>query len=123
METDAIYLIMSKTQQGLYLAVKSNIHEIEISAISNIQERTEIFALMSKFESQHVIDLIKLRKRAEYLNKLGFGVADAAHLAYAEKTADAFITCDDKLLKKSKKENIHINTYNPVEFVIEEDLK
>ena len=123
METDAIYLIMNKIQQGLYLSVKSNIHEIEISSILNLQERAEIFALISKFKSQHIADSTKLRKRAEDLVKLGFGVADAAHLAYAENTADAFITCDDKLLKKSKKEKIHINTYNPVEFVIREDVK
>ncbi|VAX31569.1 hypothetical protein MNBD_NITROSPIRAE03-72 [hydrothermal vent metagenome] len=48
---------------------------------------------------------------------------DAAHLAFAEATADVFITCDDKLLKKAKRNNIKIQSVSPLEFCAMEDLK
>jgi predicted nucleic acid-binding protein len=38
----------------------------------------------------------------------GFGVADAAHVAFAEQLADVFIACDDKLLKKCRKASLKI---------------
>jgi predicted nucleic acid-binding protein len=122
LETDAIYLIMTKIREGIYCAIASSVHTLEVSAISDVREREEILALLSKFDSNYEIDLKKLRKRADHLYKIGFGVADAAHLAFAENTADAFITCDDKLLKKSRKENIQLSIYNPIEFIIKEDL-
>ena len=65
-------------------------------------ERQEILALLEKFDSSYNVDLQKLRNRAEHLHNIGFGMAGAAHLAYAEVTSDAFISCDDKLLKKAK---------------------
>ena len=33
------------------------------------------------------------------------------------------ITCDDKLIKKSRKEDVRVPVYNPIEFVIKEDLQ
>ncbi len=46
-----------------------------------------------------------MKKRTEDLYSLNFGIADAAHVAFAETSADYFITCDDKLLKKIRKLN------------------
>jgi predicted nucleic acid-binding protein len=61
---------------------------------------------------------------SNYLYQLGFGIADAAHLAYAEILADVFISCDDKLLKKYKKEvTAKIIAVNPLEFVSSEELQ
>ena len=57
------------------------------------------------------------------LSAAGFGVADAAHVAFAEQTANFFITCDDKLLKQCKKSELHILACSPVEFVSQEELK
>ncbi|MDU9049860.1 MAG: hypothetical protein Q3M30_13510 [Candidatus Electrothrix sp. Rat3] len=37
--------------------------------------------------------------------------------------ADVFVTCDDKLIKKSQKEDIREPVYNPIEFVMKEDLQ
>ena len=63
------------------------------------------------------------RKRAEYLVSSGFGVADAAHLAYAERAQAFFISCDDKLIKKCTKSDIKIWAGNPVMFCEKEDIK
>jgi predicted nucleic acid-binding protein len=51
------------------------------------------------------------------------GVADAAHLAFTEDSADFFISCDDKLIKKCKKLDINLTVMNPVQFTVKEDLK
>jgi predicted nucleic acid-binding protein len=54
---------------------------------------------------------------------MNFGIADAAHVAYAERMADVFITCDDKLLKKCKNNSLAILAMNPIEFLVYEDLQ
>lgn len=65
-----------------------------------------------------------IRSRAEYLYQSGVGIADAAHVAYAEVLADVFITCDDKLLKKCQKEtSLKITAMNPLQFVLSEELQ
>ncbi len=122
-ETDAVYLIMSKINEGRYRAIASRVHTLEVLAISDTQERIKILTLLSKFDSSHKVNPKKLKKRAAHLHKIGFGIADAAHLAYAESTADVFITCDDKLLKKCHKENILVSAFNPIEFIIKENLQ
>ncbi len=123
LETDAVFLILQKIQDGQYNAIRSIVHTVEVSAISNSLERQEILALLDKFDINYISNTSTLRKRADKLHNLGFGLGDAAHLAYAESTSDAFITCDDKLLKRSMKEDILIPTYNPIEFVIKEELR
>jgi len=45
-------------------------------------------------------DLAATRSRAEKLVRLGFGIADAAHVAFAEQLGAQLITCDDRLVKK-----------------------
>ncbi len=57
----------------------------------------------------------------ELINK-GLGVADAIHIAFAEQAADSFITCDDKLPKKSTKIKLNTNVLNPVQFCLNEGL-
>jgi hypothetical protein len=97
LETDAYFLILSGIQRGAYTTVISPVHLEEAAAIADTWERIELLALFKvlKTNISHCSD--KLRKRAEYLCSLNFGVADAAHVAFAEATADIFITCDDKL--------------------------
>jgi predicted nucleic acid-binding protein len=123
LETDAVHLILSKIFDGTYQAVTSRVHTLEVSAISDFTERIELLTLLSRFRSGIEVDKVQAAKRAEYLHSLGFGLADAAHLAYAEVIADVFVTCDDKLIKKSQKEDIRVPVYNPIEFVMKEDLQ
>lgn len=65
-------------------------------------------------------DIIKARYRTESLIDIGFGIADAAHIAFAEQLAEVFITCDDKLLKRCTQTALHIVTINPLEFIAKE---
>lgn len=69
------------------------------------------------------VDLIKTRKRAEELTDLGFGVADAAHIAFAELSGAHFISCDDKLIKKCLNHKINVWCGNPIVFCEKENLR
>ena len=53
----------------------------------------------------------------------GFGVADAAHVAFAEECGAKFITCDDRLIKKCKKHNIRVWCDNPMMFCLTEKIQ
>ena len=61
---------------------------------------------MAKYPQPVVNDVSVIRARADYLHQLGFGIADAAHVAYAEVLADVFISCDDKLLNSVRKKPV-----------------
>ena len=50
-------------------------------------------------------------------------MADAAHVAFAEVYADYFISCDDRLIKRSKRENVGVMVMTPVEFCVQENLE
>ena len=81
-------------------------------------------AELAKFPHPVVNDVSVIRSRAEYLYQSGFGIADAAHIAYAEVLADVFITCDDKPLKKCQKEtSLKVSAMNPLQFVLSEELQ
>jgi len=124
LETEAFYLILQHIQHNHYQSVVSPVHLKEIEAISVIEERLLLKAQLEKFFCPIVDDKQAIRTRADYLYQLGFGIADAAHLAYAEVLADVFISCDDKLLKKYKKEvTAKIIAVNPLEFVSSEELQ
>lgn len=124
LETEAFYLILQHIQQNHYSSVVSPVHIKEIDAIENIEERLLLKAELAKLPHPLVNDVSAIRSRADYLYQSGFGIADAAHVAYAEVLADVFITCDDKLLKKCQKESsLTITTMNPLQFVLSEELQ
>ena len=122
LETDAWYLILNAIKQSDYEMVVSPVHRQEISAISDTQERYELLTLLDRYGHTKICDCKVARTRAEDLHNLRFGVADAAHVAYAELIADAFISCDDKLLKKCRANNVVIPAMNPIEFCSQEDV-
>ena len=122
-ETDAYFLILKAIEQGTYQSVISPVHFAEIEAIEDIQERVEILALLSRIKTKVTCKLGKIRERADALIALNFGIADAAHVAFAEATSEAFISCDDKLLKKCRKRHITVPAFTPIEFALQEGLK
>ncbi|HDL20254.1 MAG TPA: hypothetical protein ENH30_03140 [Nitrospirae bacterium] len=103
--------------------VVSPVHLEEIKGIEDIRESLELITMLNNLGMNSSCNLRKARERAEYFVSLKLGIADAAHLAFAEATADVFITCDDKLLKKCKRNNIKILSVSPLEFCTMEDLK
>ncbi len=123
LETEAVNLILSKVRSGTYRLVASPIHWEEIKAIPDIFERTELQERLKILGKSVKVDLAVARKRAEELCDLNFGVADAAHIAFAEQCGAEFISCDDSLIKKCSRHNITIWCGNPVAFCEKEGLR
>jgi len=123
LETEAANLIVSNVRSEKYRLVASPVHWEEIKAISDIFERTELQERLKTLGKSVNIDLAIARKRAEELYGLNFGVADAAHIAFAEQCGAEFISCDDSLIKKCSRHNIKIWCGNPVAFCEKEGLR
>jgi predicted nucleic acid-binding protein len=123
LETNAYYLILQAVQDGKYDLAASPAHFEEVQAISDTEERREILSVLEKLGTTTACDWTAARVRAIDLLAKKFGIADAAHVALAEATADYFITCDDRLLRRCKRESVKTVAINPVEFIITEDLK
>ena len=123
LETEAVNLILSKVKNGEYILVVSPIHREEIKAISETFERIDLQERLKTLGKSIKVDLASARKRAEELCDLNFGVADAAHIAFAEQSGAEFISCDDSLIKRCSRHNIKIWCGNPVAFCEKERLR
>ncbi len=121
LETDAVFLILRRIETGLYRAVISPVHYKEVGAIRETSEWLEMESLLKRLDKSCDCDLIQTRHHAEALIEKGFGIADAAHIAFAEQLAEFFITCDDKLLKRCKQAVLRIAVMNPLEFIAREE--
>lgn len=123
LETDAYYLILNAVQSGRYRMIVSPAHIAEIRGIPNSRERLELLALLKNVGQTPSWDLADLRRRAEELFARSFGAADAAHVAFAEASADFFVSCDDKLVKKCNRKRVGVPALNPAEFCMRKDLR
>jgi predicted nucleic acid-binding protein len=123
METEAVHLILSKVKEGKFRLVVSPVHIKETEVIPDEIEKNRLMALIEELGIKADIDLLKARQRAESLVNCGFGVADAAHVAFAEECGAKFITCDDRLIKKCKKHNIRVWCDNPMMFCLTEKIQ
>ncbi len=90
LETNAYYLILQALQDAHYTMVVSPVHFAEANAISDVEERREIITMLERLGTAAECDVATARARAEDLHAKKFGLADAAHVAFAEATADVF---------------------------------
>lgn len=123
LETVAVQLILEAVQAGYYALARSPVHRHEIDAIPNLLERIELLTLLEESSFIPSFENERVRTRAENFVNFGIGVADAAHLAFAESTKADFISCDDKLLKKCAQIEIDIWTGSPILFCEKDDLQ
>jgi predicted nucleic acid-binding protein len=123
LETAAVNLIFSRVRQGTYGLVVSPVHIREIEAIEESIERIELQLLLNALGESVPVDRVKTRERAEELVRVGFGIADAAHVAFAEQSGASFISSDDRLLKRCSRAVKTIWTGNPVAFCEREALR
>ena len=122
-ETEAVNLILTAIRTGKCALVYSPVHINEIEAIDDRIERIELLTLLSSMGDIIHSKNGAVRTRAEELVTMGFGVADAAHVAFAEKVKASFISCDDKLIKHCLKHGMQIWCGNPVAYCEKEGLK
>jgi predicted nucleic acid-binding protein len=123
LETDAVNLILSQVKRSRYGLLVSPVHRREIAAISDVYERSALQAMLDRYGACVVAEHSVARQRAEGLVAAGFGVADAAHVAFAEQASDAFVSTDDRLLKKCARHVVTIWTGNPVAYCEQEQLR
>lgn len=123
LETNAYYLILQAIQEKKYVLAISPVHFAEAGAIGDTEERGQVLSILERFGTTIECDLAVTKERAEYLYSRHFGIADAAHAAFAEAAADVFVTCDDRLVRQCIREKVGVNTVNPVEFAMTENLK
>ncbi len=123
LETEAVNLILSKVRRGNYKLLVSPVHIREVEAIPDIVERIELQMFLNKLGEPVKVNIVKTRARAEELVNLSFGVADAAHVAFAEQSGASFISCDDLLIKKCLNHKINVWCGNPVAYCEKEGLR
>ncbi len=123
LETDAYYLILNGIQNKKYEMVIAPVHFKEIESIEDIREKMHIIQLLHGYGKEPQYNFEQGKKRAEELASAAFGIADAAHVAFAEQAAEYFITCDDKLRKRSARTQCAIEIISPIEFCSTEDLR
>lgn len=123
METEAVNLILSNIKEGIYKLIVSPVHIKEIEAIPDVFERIELQTILKRLGESVNVNMSVIRNRAEELIKFNFGIADALHVAFAEHSADYFISCDDILVKKCSYYKVNIWCGNPVIFCEKEGLK
>ncbi|MGR3295818.1 MAG: hypothetical protein ACUZ8A_06290 [Candidatus Bathyanammoxibius sp.] len=123
LETEAVNLILSNVKKGGSRLLFSPVHVREIEAIEDTLERTELLAVLEKFGTLLKAGISKTRARAEELLGLGFGVADAAHVAFAEQAGASFVSCDDRLIKKCRKHGVGVWCGSPIAYCEKEELR
>jgi predicted nucleic acid-binding protein len=73
--------------------------------------------------TQVEFDLQTVRQRAEQWVGQGLGVADAAHLAFAEAAQAEFVTVDDRLLSQCRRIKPDVWCGTPPAYCEKENLK
>jgi predicted nucleic acid-binding protein len=123
METEAVNLILAKIKMGVCKMLVSPVHRREIDAIPDILERVELQTILDKYGDDVKVNVSEARSRAEKFVLQGFGVADAAHVAFAEASEAYFISCDDRLIKKCISSKVKVWCGTPLTYCAYMELK
>jgi predicted nucleic acid-binding protein len=118
-----VNLILSAVKNKKYILMKSPVHLAEINDIKDDFERKELLSLLENYGETVTVVTNQVRSRTEELLNQNFGIADSAHVAFAESYNSVFITCDDKLISKCARSVIGVRFFNPVTFCDMENLK
>jgi len=123
LETSAVELILSHVRQKEIALIVSPAHDVEIGAIADLEERSQLALLLEQLGTRPRFDLSAARQRAEYLAAQRLGVADAAHVAFAEHAQADFVTVDDQLIKKCRRIRLAIWCGTPPLYCEKENLR
>jgi len=121
LESESVLAIVSRIEKGEWDWIGSEVLMDEIEQTPDTQKLSRA-RLLSGFIKQLVDVGEKEVKRAMELQKEGFQVFDALHLACAESAqVDVFLSTDDRLLKLARRaaKRLKIRVMNPLVWVDE----
>jgi predicted nucleic acid-binding protein len=121
LEAEAVLGILSRIENGEWEWVGSEVLMDEIEQTPDAQRLSRV-KLLSGFVQEVVEVNEKEVKRAKELQKEGFQVFDALHIACAESAeADVFLSTDDRLLKQAKRvsKRLKVRVENPLAWIEE----
>ena len=116
MEGEAILSIVERIQTGKWQLVNSEAIAVELEKLQNFRKKRQIHNVLKLADFIQRIDT-DVDFRTKELERFGFGLFDAFHIACAEAAqADAFLTTDDRLLKAAQRNagSIKVSIENPV---------
>lgn len=123
LETAAFDLILSQVEASALHLIVSPVHQAEIGAIYDAEMRQQLLMLLDRLGNQPDYDFSTVRQRAEMLADKGMGVADAAHVAFAEAAHADFVTVDDRLLRQCLRLNVTVWCGTPLAYCDKENLR
>jgi predicted nucleic acid-binding protein len=118
LEALACQEIFGRAEAGQIKLVWSFMHEDETILCPFPERQYEVsrLSLLCQIRLGPEQEILRIAK--EIQEKAGMSAKDAMHLACAcYVKADYFLTCDDKLIKKSRKIEVGIEIMNPLDFV------
>lgn len=122
LETHAVVRILSALNSRVVVLCNSAALEFENGLNPNPTRKERIRILLSGFGPARPASEAIFRRASE-LKGAGIKDIDALHLAFAEsQKAEYFITCDDEILRKSNRVQMHVKMANPVGFVEDLDI-
>lgn len=119
LETIAIFAILQLIKSKELLLVWSFLLTYENSLNPSEDIKMEIEKL-SSLASENVDSSEDIRKKAKEYELIGIKPRDAIHISCALNSgADYFVTCDDKILRKTDKLGLNLLILNPIDFIKE----
>jgi predicted nucleic acid-binding protein len=121
LESEAILHILDYATRGEWTIIGSDALKTEISAIRNAERRLAAEALVG-YATDYVHASPERLNRGATLERIGFGVYDSIHLAYAEAAgADVLLTTDDALVRRARRlsNEVGVRVANPLTWLKE----
>jgi predicted nucleic acid-binding protein len=120
LEGQTILDIFKRFYSGEWKLVSSEAIEAELKRMVNLDKLDRIRELLQVADNKIILTK-EIDQRSQEIEKLGFGLYDAFHIACAETAnIDVLLTTDDRLLKKAIKYShlLKIKLDNPVTWLI-----
>lgn len=123
LDADAVGLILANARMQTVQLCTSPVHRVEIAATPDVTRKRSLQVLLENLGAAVVVERKAARRRAEELHAQGMGVADAAHVAYAETAGCDFVTVDDRLLRQCRRIGVQTWFGTPIAFCDKEVLR
>jgi predicted nucleic acid-binding protein len=117
LETIAIFSVLQRIKEGEFSLLWSFMIDYENSLNPYNDVRQEI-EMASALANETVVPDDFIIAKAREFETIGIRPREAIHLACALKgEAEYFLTCDNKLIKKSSELGINLKIMNPLKFI------